>query len=98
MADDKYPRYVPTMDDAKRRAEIEAEARALTAPKTIWESKTLWANAVALAAALVYGVSGIDLGLDAETEAELATGILALVNIGLRVVTKNPVTVTRKKP
>lgn len=54
-------------------------------------SKTLWVNVVAAAATLA-GVFKVDLGLTPEVQATVVTTILALVNVGLRLVTKTPVT------
>lgn len=60
--------------------------------KHILASKTFWANILALVAA-VSGSIGLDLGLDAETQASIALGAVAVVNIVLRAVTKEPVKV-----
>ena len=54
-------------------------------------SKTLWVNVIAAVATLA-GVFKLDLGLTPEVQATVVTTILALVNIGLRLVTKTPVT------
>lgn len=54
-------------------------------------SKTLWVNVIAAVAALA-GVFKLDLGLTPEVQATVVTTILALVNVGLRLVTKTPVT------
>jgi hypothetical protein len=53
-------------------------------------SKTLWVNVIAAVAALA-GVFKLDLGLTPEVQATVVTTILALVNVGLRLVTKTPV-------
>ena len=53
-------------------------------------SKTLWVNVIAAVAALA-GVFNLDLGLTPEVQATVVTTILALVNVGLRLVTKTPV-------
>jgi len=58
--------------------------------KPWYASKTLWVNAVAGLAA-VTGALGLDLGLDPDTQVALVGGILAVVNIVLRLVTKAPV-------
>ena len=55
-----------------------------------YASKTLWVNVVAAVAALA-GVFKLDLGLTPEVQATVVTTILALVNVGLRLVTKTPV-------
>lgn len=57
--------------------------------KPFWASRTLWVNAVALLAA-VTGAFGMDLGLDAETQTAIVGGIMAVVNMILRAVTKQP--------
>ncbi len=59
-------------------------------PKPWYVSKTLWINALAILAA-VTGAFGIDLDLTPETQAALVGGIMAIVNIILRLVTKAPV-------
>jgi hypothetical protein len=55
-----------------------------------YASRTLWVNIVAAAATLL-GVFKIDLGLTPEVQATVVTTILALVNIGLRFVTKTAI-------
>ncbi len=59
--------------------------------KRWFTSKTLWVNIVAAAATLL-GLFKIDLGLTPEVQATVVTTILALVNVGLRLVTKTAVT------
>ena len=58
--------------------------------KPWFQSRTLWVNLVAGAVTLG-GVFGVDLGLTAETQAELVAGILVVVNIVLRFVTTKPI-------
>lgn len=53
--------------------------------KRIWESKTFWANAIALAAVVLGEYAGIPLS------AEEQVTLLATVNILLRIFTKEPV-------
>lgn len=65
-----------------------------TDTKPFWASKTLWVNVIA-GIATVAGVFKLDLGLDQETQATLATGILAVVNIVLRLTTKTAVTASK---
>lgn len=60
-------------------------------PKSIFASKTFWANIVALVATLA-GVWGIAIPTD--QQATVVAGVMALVNIGLRCVTKGPVNLT----
>lgn len=55
--------------------------------KPIWQSKTFWANIVALAGTLV----GTEV-LNAEMQGEIVAGIMAVLNVVLRFVTKQPVT------
>lgn len=61
-----------------------------TETKPFWASKTLWTNAIIFLATIA-GAFGIDLGLDAETQTSLVIGIMAVVNIILRLVTKSGV-------
>lgn len=61
--------------------------------KPFWASKTLWVNVIAGAVA-VGTAFGVNLGLDAETQTALVGGVMAVVNIILRFMTKAPVTVT----
>ena len=60
--------------------------------KPFWASRTLWANAIALLA-LVALRFGIDLGLDADTQAEILVGVMVFVNVALRLDTSKAVTV-----
>lgn len=52
--------------------------------KSILKSKTFWVN---ILVAIALGVLGVDIGVDPETEILL----FALVNLGLRIVTKEAV-------
>lgn len=58
--------------------------------KPFWASRTLWANAIALLA-LVALRFGLDLGLDADTQAEILAGVMVLVNVALRLDTSKAV-------
>lgn len=58
--------------------------------KPWYVSKTLWVNALVFIAA-VSGALGFDLGLDAETQAKIVGGAMAVVNIILRLVTTTSV-------
>lgn len=51
--------------------------------KEWYESKTLWANIIALVATLLT-VFGLDVGLGAEQQASVVAGVMAIVNIVLR--------------
>lgn len=53
-------------------------------------SKTLWVNVLALVAAAA-GAFGIDVGLTPETQTAIVGGVLAIVNIGLRLLTSAPI-------
>jgi hypothetical protein len=55
-----------------------------------YASRVLWVNLVATTAALA-GVFKLDLGLTPDVQATVVTAILALVNIGLRFVTKTAI-------
>lgn len=62
--------------------------------KSIFASRTLWANVVG--GALAIGTAfGLDLPVDEETKTAIVGGIMAIVNIVLRFMTSAPVTVTR---
>jgi len=54
-----------------------------------YASKTLWVNFLAIVAIILNNQFGIE--LDVEVQAALATSILAIINIVLRFVTKQPV-------
>lgn len=60
--------------------------------KPFWQSKTLWVNVIAGAAA-VSTAFGLNLGLDADTQVALVGGVMAVINVILRLITKAPVTV-----
>ncbi len=59
--------------------------------KPFWASKTLWVNVIALVAVIV-AAFWPDFNLDAELQASLVGGIMAIVNIVLRITTKTAVT------
>ena len=54
--------------------------------KQWFKSRTVWANIIA-GAVTAATVFGLDLGLSPETQAELVTGIMVVVNLVLRFVT-----------
>jgi len=62
--------------------------------KPFWASKTIWVNGIAMLATLA-SVWGWDLGLDAAVQAEIVVGVMAIINIVLRVTTTKPVTAAR---
>lgn len=55
--------------------------------KTIVQSKTLWFNAIALVVMVVQSVTGF------EVQAEEQAGVVAIVNMILRFITRSPVKV-----
>lgn len=59
-----------------------------TTSKPWWASKTIWANVIGFAAAIA---AGFGFELAGETVTALTTGVLAVVNIVLRFVTKEPI-------
>ena len=61
--------------------------------KPWYASKTLWANVIGGAVA-VGTAFGLNLQIDAETQTAIVGGIMAVVNVILRFMTKAPVTVT----
>jgi len=54
--------------------------------KPWYASKTLWANLLA-GGVTVATAFGLDLGLDAEAQAQVVAGVMVVVNIALRLVT-----------
>lgn len=60
--------------------------------KPWWTSKTIWANLIALIGSLVVAV-----GLDAGKWAEISTVSLAVVNVVLRFVTNEPVSLNTQQ-
>jgi uncharacterized membrane protein len=55
--------------------------------KAWWRSKTLWVNLVAVVALLVQSLPDVGFVIDAEAQA----GILAFINVVLRLITNEPV-------
>ena len=62
--------------------------------KSIFASRTLWANVIGGLVA-VGTAFGFDLGLDAEGQTAIVGGIMAVINVILRFMTTAPVSVTR---
>ena len=58
--------------------------------KSIFASRTVWATLIAFVATMA-GAFGLDLGLDADTQAAIVGGIMAVVSIVMRAITKEPV-------
>lgn len=58
--------------------------------KPFWASKTIWANILSLIATIAT-VFGVDLGLTPEAQATIIAGVMGVVNIVLRLVTKTGV-------
>lgn len=59
--------------------------------KPFWASKTLWANMIMLVAT-VGTAFGLNLGLDAQTQVAVVGGVMGVVNLVLRFMTKAAVT------
>lgn len=57
--------------------------------KPFWASKTMWVNVVALVASVAAAFGAVD--LDAEVQASIVGGAMAVANIVLRIVTKGGV-------
>ena len=57
--------------------------------KKIYESRTFWVNLVAIIGIVLNSLYGIE--LDAELQATLATSVLAVINIILRLITSKPI-------
>jgi len=55
--------------------------------KSVFTSKTFWTNLIALAAMIIQGLTGKEL-----VSLEVQGTLLAIVNIVLRTITKQPVT------
>ena len=58
--------------------------------KPFYASKTLWANLIAGVAA-VSTAFGFDLGLSPEAQTAIVGGVMAVVNVVLRLVTKDAI-------
>ena len=58
--------------------------------KPWYSSKTLWANVLA-GAATIASVFGVDVGLGAEEQAQIVAGVMVVVNLVLRFVTKSAI-------
>lgn len=58
--------------------------------KPFWTSKTLWVNGVALIASVAIAF-GWDLGLTPDVQGTIVAGIMSVVNIILRLITKSSV-------
>ena len=56
--------------------------------KPFWASKTIWVNFIAFIASGAVAL-GFDLGLDAEAQASIVGGVMAVANIILRLMTKS---------
>ncbi len=62
--------------------------------KSIFASRTLWANVIGGAVAIATAF-GLDLDIDAEAQTAIVGGIMAVVNIVLRIVTKSPISLAK---
>jgi len=58
-------------------------------PKPWWLSKTVWANLIALIGSVVLAI-----GFDPGRWAEISTVALAVVNLGLRLMTREEITLS----
>lgn len=61
--------------------------------KSIFASRTVWATLIAFVATMA-GAFGLDLGLDADTQSAIVGGIMAVVGLVMRLLTKQPVSIT----
>jgi hypothetical protein len=53
-------------------------------------SRTMWANLIG-GAVTIGGVFGLDLGLTPEAQAQLVSGIMVVINLVLRLVTRSAI-------
>lgn len=58
--------------------------------KAWYKSKTIWANIVAFVVTMA-GVFGLDVEVTQETQAQIVAGVMAVVNVVLRLATDSPV-------
>lgn len=59
--------------------------------KAWWQSKTIWLNLIVTAAAVAAAIGGARFDVPPDAAAAIAGGVVAVINIGLRVLTKKPV-------
>lgn len=64
--------------------------KGIQSEKNWWESKTVWANILALLGS-VFTVVGLDINIDTETHVLLITSLLGSLNVVLRVFTDKPI-------
>lgn len=64
--------------------------------KVWYKSKTVWVNGLTLIG-LVFGLFGIDIGLDDKVKGEIAAGVIAGVNLVLRIMTSSGISLTGDK-
>ena len=83
----------PTKTAAKRKKPVppRVSVNAEVAMKPWWTSKMIWANVLAMVAA-ISGATGIDLGLTPEAQSQIVVGIMSVVNVVLRVMTSKGLT------
>lgn len=60
-------------------------------PKSLWQSKTFWVNALSAAAATLTALAGSELIATYPRAASVVGAVLAAVNIGLRIITDQPI-------
>lgn len=97
MATKKTAETAPVKKPKQKKAEVITEiiTEVVANPKEWWKSKTLWVNAITLVGSVVLSL-GIT-GLDAAMVAQITTVALAVANVVLRLVTKDPVVMTKPK-
>ncbi len=64
--------------------------------KVWYKSKTIWVNGLTVVG-LMFGLFGIDVGLDESTKNEIAVGVIAVVNLILRIMTSSGISLTGDK-
>ncbi len=66
-------------------------------PKEFWKSKTFWFNVLSLVVLIANGFGFVNFANDPRL-AEYAAAIITIVNVILRLVTSQPLSLTRVKP
>lgn len=59
--------------------------------KAWWQSKTVWVNLIVTAAAVAVAIGGARFDVPPDAAAAIAGGVVAVINIGLRLFAKKPV-------
>jgi len=60
-------------------------------PKSLWQSKTFWVNALTAAAAALTALAGSEFVASYPRAVTAIGAVLAIVNIGLRIITDQPI-------